>query len=269
MAKSSEHKMLFDIRGRRKRVIQVVYAVLAALMGLSLFTVVGPVNLGDLIGGGGGSSSSSAFTDQAEQIERKLAKDPRNETLLLRDIRARSTAATAEIQSDPATGAQNGITQEGLDSYRKAGDAWIRYMKLNPKQPSPSVAQLAATALLNSSNFTEIDTRVKSAAEAQAIYAKARPSPNSYLTLAQLRYLIGDTKGAAQAGEQAKQQAPAAQRKLIDQTLNQYAKQSAQLRKQAKKATKAQSGNRAAAKQALENPFGGLAGGGTGTASAP
>jgi len=260
--------MLFDLRGRRKRVIQVVYVILAALMALSLFTVVGPVNLGDLVGGGGGSSSSSAFTDQAEKIEKKLAQDPRNEALLLADVRARSTAANSSIQTDPNTGQQTGITEEGIASYQKAGDAWIRYMKLDPKQPNSNVAQLAATALLYSATLSDLDTKVKSAADAQAIFAEAHPSPNAYLTLAQLHYLTGDTAAAKQAGEKAKQEAPASQRKLIDQTLGQYEKQSAAIRKQAKQAAKFQ-GN-GAGKEALQNPLGGLAGGGTGsTAPAP
>ncbi len=262
MADSGEHRMLFDIRGRRKRVVQVVYAALALIMALSLFTVVGPVNLGDVFGGGSSSTDSSAFTDQAEQIERKLAKEPRNEELLVRDVKARYTAGNSQIQTDPATGQQTGITEEGLDSFKKAGDAWLRYMKLDPAEPNATVAQLAATALLYSSSLSDLDTKVGSAAEAQAIYAKARPSPNAYLTLAQLRYLTGDTKGAAQAGQQAKQQAPAAQRKQVAQILDQYDKQSQQLRKQAEQASKFKPGS--GGKQALQDPLGGLAGGGTG-----
>jgi len=38
-----ERRMLFDIRGRRKNVVKVVYAILAVMMGASLFLVVGPV----------------------------------------------------------------------------------------------------------------------------------------------------------------------------------------------------------------------------------
>ena len=41
-----ERRMLFDIRGRRKNVVKVVYGILAVMMGASLFLVVGPVNLG-------------------------------------------------------------------------------------------------------------------------------------------------------------------------------------------------------------------------------
>ena len=39
--------MVFDIRGRRRHVVKVVYAILAVLMGASLFLVVGPVNIGE------------------------------------------------------------------------------------------------------------------------------------------------------------------------------------------------------------------------------
>ena len=45
--------MLFDIRGRRKHVVRVVYAILALLMGASLFLVVGPFSIGNLVGNGG------------------------------------------------------------------------------------------------------------------------------------------------------------------------------------------------------------------------
>lgn len=259
MAKSSEHKMLFDVRGRRKRVIQVVYAALAALMALSLLTVVGPVSLGDLVGTGSSGDPSGALEDQAQQIERQLTKDPKNEQLLIRDVRARYSAGNVQIQTD-ASGAQTGITEQGLEDFRKAGDAWIRYLKLNPKQPSANAAQLAATALLYSSTLADLDTRVKSAADAQAIVAEARPSPNAYLTLAQYRFLAGDVKGGEEAGQKAKQEAPGAQRSLVEQTIVGYRKQSEQLRKQAVQAAKSQAG---VGKQALENPVGGLSGGGT------
>ena len=43
-----EHRMVFDIRGRRRHVVKVVYAILAVLMGLSLFLVTGAVNIGSI-----------------------------------------------------------------------------------------------------------------------------------------------------------------------------------------------------------------------------
>ena len=47
-----ERRMLFDLRGRRKNVVKVVYAILAVMMGASLFLVVGPVNIGELLNTG-------------------------------------------------------------------------------------------------------------------------------------------------------------------------------------------------------------------------
>jgi hypothetical protein len=249
LAQSGEHKMLFDVRGRRRRVIQVVYALLAFIMAASLFFVVGPVNLGGLVGDDAGDASS-VFDDQIQNLERKLAKDPRNEDLLLQDVRIRYSAGNAGIETDPS-GAQTGITEEGLENFRRAGDAWVRYIELNPAEPNPNVAQLAATALLYSSTVADLDTRVKDAAEAQAIFAAARPSANSYITLAQYRFLAGDVKGGEQAGQKAKQEAPAQQRPQVQAIINQYQTQSEQLRKEAERAAKAQGD---AGKQALENP---------------
>jgi tetratricopeptide (TPR) repeat protein len=263
VAKSSEHKMLFDVRGRRKRVIQVVYAALAVLMALSLLTVVGPVSFGDLGLGGSTDDGSDVYDEQAQRIERQLARDPRNEELLVQLTRARYNAGNTGIERDPTTG-ETSISEEALADFDAAGDAWIRYLKLNPQDPSASVAQLASTALLYSSTLADLDTRVRSAAEAQAIVAEARPSANSYLTLAQYYFLAGDVQAGRQAGEKARQEAPAQQRQFVDQQVEAFRKQSEQLRRQAEQAQQAAAG---AGKQALENPVGGLAGGGTGSGS--
>src|SRR5512133_1990007 len=257
--------MLFDLRGRRKRVVQVTYAILAFLMAASLFFVVGPVNFDSLIGGGSSSSAGSVLNDQAQQIEQMLARDPKNETLLLRDARIRYSAANSQIQTDPSTGAQTGITQEGLDDFQKAGDAWIRYMKLQPKQPDPNVAQLAATSLIYSSSLSELNPRVKGAVQAQAIYAKARPRLNSYLTLAQYSYLSGDFAGGAAAGRKASAAADKSQRKAVASVLAQYRKQGKQIQKQFKASTKFNPNG--SGKQGLQNPVGGLSGGGAGLSS--
>ena len=70
--------------GKRKHVVRVVYAILALLMGASLFLVVGPVNIGELLGDASSTTSASKVLDeQAERIERRLAKNPKNEALLL------------------------------------------------------------------------------------------------------------------------------------------------------------------------------------------
>ncbi|MGZ4384551.1 MAG: hypothetical protein ACXVY3_08125, partial [Gaiellaceae bacterium] len=83
MAQGGERRLVFDVRGRRKHVVRVVYAILAILMGGSLFLVVGPVNLTELIHSGGSTSPNKALDEQAERIEKRLAKEPKDEGLLL------------------------------------------------------------------------------------------------------------------------------------------------------------------------------------------
>ena len=70
MAKGDQHRMVFDIRGRRKRVVQVVYAALAVADGASLLTVVGPVSIGDIFGGGASGSLSSNSTTRRRRSRR-------------------------------------------------------------------------------------------------------------------------------------------------------------------------------------------------------
>lgn len=270
MAKSGEHRMLFDIRGRRKRVIQVAYAGLALVMVLSLFTVVGPVNLGDLFSNSGTSSSSGVFDDQVQRLERQLKKNPNDPTLLAQLTRTSFNAGNAQIERDPNTGAPISIPQSAIDDFNKAGDAWQRYLKTNPGKPDANAAQLAAQALLYSAaTSTAIDfpTDIKAAAAAQAVFADAKPSLNAYVTLAQYRFYAGDVAGGEQAGRKAEQAAPKSQQSAVRQAVVQYKAQGAKVQKQVKAASKSQA---AGGKQALENPLGGLSGGGSGAgATAP
>ena len=67
--------------GRRKHVVKVVYAILALLMGLSLFLVVGPASIGDLFG----SEDAAAAPPTSSKNRRngskcKLIKDPEDPT---------------------------------------------------------------------------------------------------------------------------------------------------------------------------------------------
>ncbi len=68
--------MVFDTRGRRKHVVRVVYAILALLMGASLFLVVGPFSIGNLLGTSGTTSAAKILNEQAERTEAKLRQGP-------------------------------------------------------------------------------------------------------------------------------------------------------------------------------------------------
>ena len=260
--------MLFDIRGRRKRVIQVVYAGLALLMALSLLTVVGPVSLDGLLGSSSTSSTTSAFDDQVEQLQRKLAKSPNDEVLLVQMTRARFNAGNAKVERDPASSQITGIPEEAATEFEEAGESWQRYLKTNPEKPNAIAAQLAAQSLLyaaSTSSAAAFGDNIEAAAEAQAVYAEAKPSVNSYLTLAQYSFYAGDAAAAEEAGRKAETEAPKAQRPAVKQTVVQFRKQGQQIQKQVKAASEFQPG--AGGEQALQNPLGGLSGGGTGSST--
>ena len=120
--------MLFDLRGRRRRAVQVTYLMLALLMGggLVLFGIGGEVS-GGLVdafkgGGGGGSSGDSVLEDRVDRQEERLAKSPQNEALLQNLIRDYYSLATGQRESGVI-----GFPDEAKDELRKAGAYWQRY----------------------------------------------------------------------------------------------------------------------------------------------
>jgi hypothetical protein len=204
-SKDGERRMLFDIRGRRKNVVKVVYAILALLMGLSLFLVVGPAPLSDLFGGASSTSAAGQLEDQAERIERKLKKNPEDPQLLLSLTRARIAAGNSLVVSNPETG-EVGLTPESRQQLEAASEAWSKYLKATD-EPNAGGAQLAAGALFGlaqtSRTGAEAAANVRAAARAQAIVAEDRPSLGSLSTLAIYRYYSFDYDGAAKAGKEA------------------------------------------------------------------
>ena len=77
--------MLFDLKGKRKRTVQVTYVILAVLFGggLVLFGVGSNVQGGllDAIKGnsGGGNAAGSAFAqDEVKRYQRVVRADPKN-----------------------------------------------------------------------------------------------------------------------------------------------------------------------------------------------
>ena len=264
MADDGERRMLFDIRGRRKRVIQVVYAILALLMGLSLFLVVGPFNLGELVGSGGSTRESvEIFDEQAERIEGRLRANPDDPEMLISLVRARVNAGRGSSEQDPTTG-EAVLTPKGIEEYEQATAAWLRYLKVAGEEVSPAVASLmSATAFSlaqNSESYPEAFENLAAAARAQELAAEGRPSVGAWATLAAYAYLAGDMATGDRAGKETLALAASkSERKQIEKQLDAYVKQGKQLKKRAKQAAKAERGQ---GKEALENPLGGLGGGG-------
>ena len=142
---NKEHRMVFDIRGRRRHVVKFVYALLAILMAGSLFLVTGAINLNSIFGtASSGESAAQVAEKQAVAIEQRIKKEPAQEEVLLSNLtRARISVANSMI-SEGLT------TEEELEEVRtqlsKASEDWSKYLE-TAKEPSPGTAALVAPAM--------------------------------------------------------------------------------------------------------------------------
>lgn len=261
--KSGERRLLFDTRGRRKHVIRVVYAILALLMGASLFLVVGPVNIGSLLGNStSGGSAAGVFHEQSERLEQRLAQEPDNEQLLLSLTRARINAGNAQIEVGSETELPT-IPPAAHEDFDAASEAWSRYLKQAGDEVNASAAQLVAGTFFrlaeSSAVPAEVVSSIEKAAQAQQIAAKERPNIGSLSTLAIYSYFNGDFAIADKATKQAAAHASSnAEAKSIEKQLAEYRKRGKEFTKRKQQVAKVQ---KELNKEQLKNAFGGTFGG--------
>jgi hypothetical protein len=258
--------MVFDTRGKRKHVIRVVYAILALLMGASLFLVVGPVNIGALLGNSSSTSNAAqVFEEQTERIERRLAKSPKDEQLLLALTRAQISAGNAHIEPVAETEIPT-VPREAHKDFDAAARTWHRYLKVAGDEPSATTAQLVAGSFFQLAeaapgNPAELKANIALAADAQRIAAEQRPSVGSLSSLAIYEYFKGDFAAGDRAMKQATAKVPKAEAKNVEKQLDAYRKRAQAFQKGAKKAAKQE---QEAGREALQNPLGGTGGSPTG-----
>ena len=260
-----EHRMLFDIRGRRKHAVKVIYAILAVLMGASLFLTVGPVNIGELFSNNTSSSGEAAkpYEEQAERIEAKLRKDPEDAQLLVSLTRARVTAGNSLLSIEPD---EEDLT-DALQQYQLASASWSEYLEAT-KEPSAGVAQLIAPALVSlaerARTLPEAESNIEAASEAAAIVAEQRPTLNSFSTLALYTYFTGDfaaaEKAQAEAKKLTKEKFEVEQLDKQMKEVKERAEKFQQELKRAEAASKAGAGGNEGNPESLENPSNPLGG---------
>lgn len=254
--------MLFDIRGRRKHVVRVVYAILALLMGASLFLVVGPFNIGNLVGNDATTDAAKVLQEQADKTEQKLRVDPENETLQVALTRQRITAANSLTEVNSETG-ETFYTAEGRQELQRGVEAWNAYLSQS-KEPKPSVALLVSQGYFGlaqtSTTLEEAVENINGAAKTQRIAAEAQPTINSLTTLAIYEFYAGDFAAGDKAVKQAEAKAPSkAEAKQIGKQMAEFRKQGKAFEAQKKAAAKEEA---KFGKERLENPLGGLSGAG-------
>ncbi len=207
--------MLFDLQGKRRRLVQVVYLTLAILMGggLVLFGI-GSDAQGGLLDGcsdQAGTDSSSGLEQRLEDAQAAVVANPENETALADVVRANYQLATES--ADPTTGQ---FTPEGITRLEAADSAWEEYLSQDPDPPDDSLAGLMVQAY----GPTGLNDPA-AGAEAAGIVASERPSANAYIQLAQFAALAGDTRKAELAGDKAVGLAPKDQREELDKQIQQ------------------------------------------------
>lgn len=258
--------MLFDTRGKRKHVIRVVYAVLALLMGASLFLVVGPVNLAELFGNASSTSSATkVLEERVERIESRLAQNPQDEQLLLELTRAQINAGNSQLEPRVSETEVPPITVAARRDFDAAAETWDRYLK-QTDEPSPVGAQLVAGTFFrlaeSSTTVPEAQENVEAAAAAQRIAAEERPSVGSLSTLALYEFFAGNFAAGDKATKEAAAKAPAkSEAKAVEAQLAEFRKRGKEFEKQKKEVAKLE---REQGKESLQNPFGGFGGGAPG-----
>lgn len=251
--------MLFDLSsGKRRRVLQVVYATLAILMGGSLvFFGIGsdaPGGLLDAVGLGSNSngSSDSGYEQQIEDAESQLETNP-TDPQALRDLaRYEYLAASEMITRDETTGQITEIPPEARSALEQSVDAWQRYLDTDPSKPDPSVALSAAGAYVLLGD-------AEGAAEAQRIAAEDQNTAPAYAELARYLYADFKYKAADAAAAKAVELSDESQRDQIRKAFEQMSEQAHRLQEQQEKQAE-QGGGKEAGEQQLTDPFGALGG---------
>jgi hypothetical protein len=208
--------MLFDLKGRRRRAVQVTYVMLAVLMGggLVLFGIGGNVSGGlfdAFKGRGGGSSGNSLVKKNVERAEKRLAANPKDQAAL-KEI-ARGDYQLAAAGADPQTGQ---FPKDSHDELEKSARAWERYLGLQPKKPDASLGRLMLQV------YSEIGlNRPAKAAEVAEIVADTSPNAQVYVLLTRYAALAGQTRKAELAGRRALELAPKSQRSTVKELVKQ------------------------------------------------
>jgi tetratricopeptide (TPR) repeat protein len=207
--------MLFDLRGKRKRLVQAIYLGLAILMGggLVFFGIGGDVS-GGLFDAFKGSGGGTSFDKEIERAEKRLALRPgdtsRDRPVLLSLARLHFQAANSGGNVDQNTGA---YSEDGLKELQAAVSAWERYLKTKPQQPNAGTALLAVRAY-------EVLQDFAAAARAQRVVARARPSRGALTQLATYLYYAGKIGEGDEIAARALARTPSGQRKGAERRLN-------------------------------------------------
>jgi hypothetical protein len=201
--------MLFDLRGRgRRNTVRVLYIGLAVLIGVGLvgFGVGGGFGGGGILNSAGSNEGSggASFASKISKYEKITKKEPNNVAAWENLAKNLLHEAGNEGFTNPETGAP---TAKGKELYRRASQAWLSYLALNPHTPNSELAQLVYR-IYSEEGLNE----PAKAVQALNIVVTKRENASFYAQLAQYAYKAGNSSLGDLASAKAVKLAPAAER---------------------------------------------------------
>jgi len=190
--------MLFDLKGKRRRTVQITYVGLAFLMAAGLVGAgIGSGTSGglfDLFGGGSGKSTANKTIEKRiATAERALRINPKNQAAMITIVRSHYTLASTDANQQTGQ-----FGKDGKAELAKASTAWQRYLASNPKKPDASLAAVMLVA------YSRVGlNQPPNAARTAEILANVNNSAAAYIRFAACSTLAGQTRKATLAGQQA------------------------------------------------------------------
>ena len=214
--------MLFDLRGKRRRAVQVTYASLAILMGLGLvgFGVGSDAagGLADIFTGDDSVDESDANKDTRKRIDAanaRLKANPRDQAAAIQVIRGHFALASSDLDEENVYG------EDGKKELGNADVAWKKYLAQKPEKVDLTMAQLMMQ--IYSENALN---KPKEGAEAAEIVATQRNDVSSYIQLLQFATKAGQQRKADLAADKALELTPADQRDELKKQIEAFKKES-------------------------------------------
>lgn len=208
--------MLFDLQGKRRRVVQATYLTLAVLMGggLVFFGVGGEVSGGlfDAFSDRNGGAGNQIVEDRVERNEERVGKRPRAEAPRKELVRDYFSLAVSQVPDGAAV-----FPQDAQDELRRASTHWGAYLELAGDDPDPSLARVA----LQVYDPTALN-QPQQALRAARIVAEAGNDASSYLLLMQYAVQAGDKRTQKLAEQKALELTPERQRKRVQKQIDQF-----------------------------------------------
>jgi hypothetical protein len=206
--------MLFDLRGKRRRTVQITYLTLAFLMGggLIFFGIGGGAGGGllDAFKGDGGGNGNSLTQKRIDRNEKIVARNPRNRSALAELVR--DNYQLASVQRSPNA---TRFPKDAKDELQAADKWWRRYLAVTDKA-EPSLASLAAQLY-----SPDALNKPKQGEQAFLIVAQSSKNPQDYLQVVQFAALAGDSRTADLATQKAIDLAPKSQKRQVRQIAKQ------------------------------------------------